>query len=177
MKSIAAAMTIIAVIAAPLCLGRVVIAADRGAAQGQVKPAAGADEYARALAFACGQAVPRNLAEAARQFRRAAEQGHVEAQGALGWMLMTGRGVERNESEAALWLARAAAQGNVPAQNNLGVLYALGHGLPHDHREAERWFRAAADQGALDAQRNLDEMLRLGPQVVRPAQSVPAPLY
>ena len=54
---------------------------------------------------------------AAHWYRRAAEQGHVTAQGRLGEMYRTGNGVARNATAVRRWLSRAlaaakAAEGN-----------------------------------------------------------------
>jgi len=79
--------------------------------------------------------------------RKAAEQGHVQAQGALGWRYMVGSGARRDDSAAYEWLRRAAERGNTSAQNNLGVLYAQGRGVAADPVEAAKWFRLAAEKG------------------------------
>ena len=46
---------------------------------------------------------------AAHWYRRAAEQGHMTAQGRLGEMYRTGNGVTRNAATARIWLSRARA--------------------------------------------------------------------
>ena len=51
--------------------------------------------------------------EAARWFRRAAEQGHAEAQIHLGDLFAAGRGVGQSDVEAARWHKKAADQGVV----------------------------------------------------------------
>lgn len=57
--------------------------------------------------------------EPARDFRRAAQQGHVEAMTRLAQVLRWGPGVERNEEEALAWLTRAAESGFRPAAEAL----------------------------------------------------------
>ena len=52
--------------------------------------------------------------EAARWFRRAADQGHTEAQFALFGMYSEGRGVAQDKGEAARWFRRAIGQGVPP---------------------------------------------------------------
>ena len=83
--------------------------------------------------LAQGQGVPKNGAEAAKWYRLAAEQGHVDAQNNLGLMYAQGQGVPKNGAEAAKWYRLAAEQGHADAQNNLGLMYANGEGLPDDY--------------------------------------------
>ena len=49
--------------------------------------------------------------EAARWFRKAAEQGNVIAQFNLGELYFYGWGVDQNDTEAARWYRKAAEQG------------------------------------------------------------------
>jgi TPR repeat protein len=53
---------------------------------------------------------PKDLAEAARWYRLAAEKGEAESQFHLGYMLLLGEGVPKNLDEGLMWLERAAAQ-------------------------------------------------------------------
>ena len=89
------------------------------------------------------------------QLRKAAEDGHVEAQVRLGVKYDLGKGVPKNDSEAVKWYRKAAEQGHASAQFNLGVMYANGEGVPEDDQEAMRWYRKAAEQGNAPAQYNL----------------------
>jgi len=59
-------------------------------------------------------------------FKKAAEQGHVDAQNNLGAMYFTGDGVTRDEKKAIEWFEKAAAQGNEDAQANLDAIRAAG---------------------------------------------------
>jgi TPR repeat protein len=54
--------------------------------------------------------------EAARWFKKAAEQGHARAQFNLGTMCERGRGVEQSYVAAAEWYKEAASQGHTDAQ-------------------------------------------------------------
>ena len=96
------------------------------------------------------------------QLRKAAEDGHVEAQVRLGVKYDLGKGVPKNDREAVKWYRKAAEQGNAPAQYNLGVKYAKGEGVPEDDRKAVKWFRLAAEQGDAMAQHNLGVMYDKG---------------
>jgi TPR repeat protein len=86
-------------------------------------------------------------AEAVRWLRKAAEQGHVEAQFSLGYTYTRGMGVEQDDAEAVRWWRKAADQGHTFAQHDLGIAYHLGRGITQDDAEAVSWFRKAADQG------------------------------
>jgi len=101
------------------------------------------------LAYLYGYGVKSLPGEAARWFRRAAEQDCVAAQHMLGVQLRDGNGVER-ETEEALRLLRAAAErGHADAQYDYGLMLFDGIGVPQNHPEAYRWFTRAAEQGSV----------------------------
>lgn len=58
-----------------------------------------------------GECVPQNHAEAAKWYRKAAEQGHRAAQLNLGILLAKGQGVEQDLTEAYKWVALAKRPG------------------------------------------------------------------
>jgi hypothetical protein len=96
------------------------------------------------LVYTRGYAVRQDETEAAKWFRRAAEQGDATAQLQLGIMYADGRGVPQNFSDAAKWYRLAAEQSNAQAQYNLGVLYVRGEGVPVNNVMAHMWFNLAA---------------------------------
>jgi tetratricopeptide (TPR) repeat protein len=57
--------------------------------------------------------------EALDYYRKAADQGHAEAQFSLGWMYDDGRGVGKDEAMAVEWYRRAADQGLARAKDAL----------------------------------------------------------
>ena len=59
-----------------------------------------------------GEGVAKDLAEAARLFRLASDQGHAAAQNRLGGVYYTGYGVVKDLAEAARLFRLAADQGN-----------------------------------------------------------------
>ena len=63
-----------------------------------------------------------SYAEAAKWYRKAAEQGDADAQFLLGVMYHEGHGVERSDAEAAKWWRRAAEQGDDNAKQALEAL-------------------------------------------------------
>lgn len=100
--------------------------------------------------YALGQGVPRNLAEAAKWFRKAAEQGDAPSQLKLGVMYIGGFGVQADLQEALRWYKKAAAQGNVDAMLQLGNLYEHGLQVTMNGREALEWYMKAANKGSID---------------------------
>ena len=97
--------------------------------------------------FARGEGVEQNYQEAAKLFRRAADQGHAAAQFNLAQLLRDGRGVEQDYAKAAKWYRRAADQGHASAQFNLSVAYGRGRGVTKSYETALKWFRLAAERG------------------------------
>jgi hypothetical protein len=59
--------------------------------------------------------LPQDRAEAAKWYRRAAEQGRANAQYNLGRMYATGQGVPKDEAEMVKWWRAAAEQGHAAA--------------------------------------------------------------
>lgn len=97
----------------------------------------------------------KNYSEAFKWYRKAAEQGYVDSQLALGNMYDNGRGIGENDQEAAMWYRKAAEQDNAEAQFNLGLTYMNGNGIEKNSLEAIKWFGKAANQGSSSAQFNL----------------------
>ena len=60
-----------------------------------------------------------DYAEAAKWYRKAAEQGNSDAQYSLGHMYLFGLGVRQNSQDAANWFLKAALQGNTKARRRL----------------------------------------------------------
>ncbi|HEX8989903.1 MAG TPA: tetratricopeptide repeat protein [Rhodocyclaceae bacterium] len=90
--------------------------------------------------------------EAVAWFRRAAEQGHADAQFALGHFYARGEGVARDDAQAFAWWRKAAEQGIAGAQYNLASMYAEGLGTAPDPVLSFRWRLKAAEQGMAQAQ-------------------------
>ncbi len=107
------------------------------------------------VCYQAGEGVQKDLAEAAKWFRRAAEQGDAKAQLNLGACYLTGTGVQADKAAAANWFRSAADQGDAKAQFNLGVCYRKGDGVTVDRQLAAFWFRKAAEQDLPAAQFNL----------------------
>jgi TPR repeat protein len=95
-------------------------------------------------AYYYGHGVSRDYTEAARWYRRAADNSNAMAQSTLGDIYYYGRGVPQDFVEAALWWQVAAEQGVAVAQLNLGVMYANGDGVPQDYVKAHFYTNLAA---------------------------------
>ncbi len=118
-----------------------------------------------ALMYASGEGVSKDIKEAAKWFRAAAEQGNVLAQFNLGEMYAKGNGLPQNYHEAAAWYLKAAEQGNVAAKFNLGLMYGNGQGVRYDPNKAEKWLTEAAEQGDAKMQFALGKMYARGVEV------------
>ena len=97
-----------------------------------------------------------------RWYKKAADQGHADAQYRTGVRYHNGRLggtkiVGKNYLAAAQYFVKAADQGHAKAQYMLGEMYYKGEGVPKALDKALEWFRKAADQGHFNAQ----AMLRL----------------
>ena len=93
-----------------------------------------------------------DLAEAAKWYRKAAEQGDPMGQGMLGWFYATGRGVDRQSFDIAVeWFRKGAAQGNAEAQFGMGFCVREGWLTPYnemkDWKTVVDWYVKAAESG------------------------------
>jgi TPR repeat protein len=103
-----------------------------------------------------GRGVDRDLAEGRRWIARAAETGMVDAQVALGEMMLTGTGGACDPPRALALFEKAAAKGHLAAMFAAGIVYGGAHGVPANHGAAQRWFHTAADHGHPAAQMMLE---------------------
>ena len=91
-------------------------------------------------AYADGDGVTTDEAEAVKWYRWAAEQGDPEAQVSLGAMYSEGRGVTEDQAEGLRWMLSAAELGSPKGQLFVGqaYLYGLSGVLEQDKKEAAR---------------------------------------
>ncbi|KAF9976760.1 hypothetical protein BGZ73_007895 [Actinomortierella ambigua] len=80
-------------------------------------------------------------------YRRAAEQGHAEAQYTTAQCYEHGRGVPQSYSDAAVWYRHAAHQAHREARYHFAYMLHHGLGVQQDLDEASVWYRRAAEQG------------------------------
>jgi uncharacterized protein len=90
-----------------------------------------------------GRGVPADLAQAEIWFRRAADQGHLQAEDNLGLVMFTA-----GKREAAMpYITRAAARGEPRAQYVLGTAHYNGDLAARDHAMAYALTKRASDTG------------------------------
>ena len=112
--------------------------------------------------YRTGRGVAKDLVQALRWYRRAAEQGFAGAQANLGVMYARGQGVAANYATAAVWFHRAAVRGHLAAQYNLGLLYENGLGVEPSEEVAMAWYHKAAGAGHQGALERLSQLVAGG---------------
>jgi hypothetical protein len=101
-----------------------------------------------AAALMEGEGVPRDRAEAARLYRRAATAGSPDAMYELAICLRDALGLPRDRAAALRWLRRAAARGHPGAAALVGQAYWWGGlGVSRDRERAAPFLLAAARRG------------------------------
>ncbi|MEO8274597.1 MAG: hypothetical protein ABI639_00145 [Thermoanaerobaculia bacterium] len=144
--------------------------AERVALEAAAKKGNAQAQYDLALELMYGEDVDpktRDAAAAMGWLRRAAEQGHLEAQKDLGTNYSLGIGVAPDAAEAAHWYSKAADQGDAEARFYLAVAYEQGEGVKADSAAALRLHRLAAAQGYASSQAELGEIYLNGLLVPR----------
>ena len=114
------------------------------------------------MCYVDGNEFEKDDAEAAKWFRKAAEQEDALAQFFLGCCYFDGQGVTENEAEGLKWLRRAAEQGLGIAQASLASRYLEGCGVAKDEAEGLKWLGKAAEQEDALAQLMLGVMYEEG---------------
>ena len=98
-----------------------------------------------------GKGVPRDAAEAARWYARAAEKNDLQAIAQLGTLYQRGEGVRLDWKEAHRLLKQAAEGGNALAMREFAFMALDGRGQPANLTEALQWYRKAAEAGDASA--------------------------
>ncbi|MGD2117917.1 MAG: tetratricopeptide repeat protein [Chromatiales bacterium] len=115
-------------------------------------------QFKLASAYDFGHGVNSNGAAAYHWYRKAADQGHAEAQNSLGSAYQA----EKNYREALIWYQKAADQNHPLAINNLGYLHDLGLGVPQDRKKGYSLYLKSANLGWAEAMFNLANMYGAG---------------
>ena len=97
-------------------------------------------------------------AEAARWFKRSAEQGYPSGWHHLALLLYRGQGVPQDRVRAFQLMLQAATSGDMPSQYNVGVMYQRGNGTARDVVKARQWLQRAADKGHDKARERLKSL-------------------
>ena len=106
--------------------------------------------------------VAKDVEEAVKWLRKAADLGSSDAASELGEKYDKGNGVTKDEVEAVKWFRKAADLGSSYAMFDLGVKYDKGDGVTKDEVEAVKWFRKAADLGLSGADNYLGLIYHYG---------------
>lgn len=109
-----------------------------------------------------GLGTPRNEAEAATWYAKAAEQGVPEAQFQYSLMLLDGNFVKRDENEAYALLQASAEAGNRLAQFNFAQLLVQREPGEEGFRKAVPYYERAAQTGLADAQYAMSQIYANG---------------
>lgn len=105
-----------------------------------------------------GRGVEKSYEKAMEWYKKAANQGHAEAQCSLGYMYSRGIGIQQDYKKAAEWYEKAADQGHAKGLFNLGSMYYNGRGVPKDIEKAKTLFDRAAKKGDKDAKTILTKL-------------------
>jgi uncharacterized protein len=107
-------------------------------------------------AYRFGRGVPADAAIARSWYEKAAQQGHQQAQAALGLLLyQTG-----DRKTAIYWIRKAAERDNPRAQYVLGIAHFNGDGVARDWPRAHALMSRASAAGIAEAAATLKEMDR-----------------
>src|SRR6267378_5078094 len=115
-------------------------------------------QFALAVNYDIGAGEAQDDSEAAKWYRKAAEQGYALAQFNLAVMYDHGQGVAKNQAEAGKWFRTAADQGDAGAQFQMGKRCQRdGFDVSKENAgeakiEAFKWFNLAAAQGYKDSE-------------------------
>ena len=112
-----------------------------------------------------GRHLQKDIAQAAKWYRKAAAQGHTPAQINLAMMYIGGDGVKVDLAEARKWFTQAADQGDAEGQVALGMMYALGQGVKADLVQAHKWVMLSSKNGNANATTALEQLTgKLSPE-------------
>jgi len=117
---------------------------------------------------------PPNLSEAAKWYRKAADQNIYKAMTYLGEILHNGKGIVQDYREASQLMQKAAEHGEATAQQLYGMMYMLGHGVQQDNVQALKWLTIAASKSNEPYAGNMVQMLqrRMSPEQVQKSQQL-----
>ncbi len=102
----------------------------------------------------------RNMDEAYRFYKWAAEQGNVRAMHNLAVLYSQGIDGAPDWGRAIEWFRKAANLGLKDSQHNLGIIFARGMAGTSDLTEALTWFEIAAAQGDQDSAEKRDALVK-----------------
>ncbi len=116
-------------------------------------------QHALAVMLERGIGGKKDLREALRWYRKAAENGYAPALLNLGFIYVKGVSVPQNFKKARDYFERAAASNLAEAQYNLGLLYQHGLGVKKNVPMAFKWFSLAVANQNAAAGKALDQLI------------------
>lgn len=118
--------------------------------------------------YQSGDGLPRDLVEAAKWYKKAADVNDMAGLYNVGWFYRDGAGdIPQDYVKAKYWFERSAQHGNTSAMVELASLYEKGNGVPQSDEIALRWYNAAASGGDTDAMHALGDKHYFGNGAVK----------
>jgi hypothetical protein len=103
-----------------------------------------------------GWGCEKDLEEAARWSRQAAENGNLRGMSDLAYYCLHGFGIEKDEEKGFQWAMKAAERGHAPAQAMVGECYLDGRGVERSEERGATWLYRAVRQGSKRAKMLLE---------------------
>lgn len=107
--------------------------------------------------------IAKNIDEAVKWYRAAADKGDARAMFRMGVLSERGAGMAKNGAEAVKWYRAAADKDYFAAQLNLAMKYEDGYpegGIAKNMDEAVSWYKKAENLGSVFAKKRLDEIMK-----------------
>lgn len=98
--------------------------------------------------------VPIDKNEAARCYKKCADNGHLEAMFKYGWMKSNENGLPIDKEIASFYFKKAADRGHIEAMFNYAWLLSQDNGTPFNQVESCRYYEMAANKGHVNAMNN-----------------------
>ena len=122
----------------------------------QLQPASNDPEamFQQARALLRGDGVKKDAAQAFKLMQSAADLGHADAMGGLGYFYSQGISVPKDPEKALEWFRKGAEKGSAKSQYNLGTSLMKSHEenpVEKQATEAIEWIRKAAEQNLPEA--------------------------
>lgn len=95
-------------------------------------------------------------------FNQAAELGHPDSLGAVGYFYSEGIIVEKNDAVAFWWFEQGAHRGSAKSAFNLANFYVEGRGVEPTPQAAFYYFSIAAENGMAEAHASMADFLLFG---------------
>ncbi len=101
------------------------------------------DLYNLGVQYYRGETVERDVDKAAEYWRKAADNGHINAHNGLAYLVFYGRGAPRDPQEGLRLWRFAAERGHAESQFHLASAYMAGREVDRDYVVAHAWVSAA----------------------------------